>query len=133
VKWRDWVDGYHEIIAVFESDCAVEVGEEDEFWVLERPVHGFEVGGDSHCEEEWFAETKSRIEYDCESRPIRVLRALMRLYGVRYFSLRTRIVNESFYPDSPKEGRRNRALTIALPRAPHIEGSGTMCRGKLVQ
>ena len=39
---------YHEIIAVLESDGAIEIGEEDELGVLEGEPQGFEVGG-SHC------------------------------------------------------------------------------------
>lgn len=34
---------YHEVIAILQCDCAIEVREEDEFWVLERLVHGLKV------------------------------------------------------------------------------------------
>jgi hypothetical protein len=40
---------YHEIIAVLESDGAIEIGKEDELGVLEGETQRFEVGG-SHCE-----------------------------------------------------------------------------------
>lgn len=36
---------YHEIIAVLESDGAIEVGKEDELGVLEGESQRFEVGG----------------------------------------------------------------------------------------
>ena len=36
---------YHEIIAVLESDGAIEVGKEDELGVLEGEPQRFEVGG----------------------------------------------------------------------------------------
>ena len=36
---------YHEIVAVLESDGAIEIGEEDELGVLEGEPQRFEVGG----------------------------------------------------------------------------------------
>ena len=35
---------YHEIIAVLQCDCAIEIREENELWVLEWLVHGLEIG-----------------------------------------------------------------------------------------
>ena len=35
---------YHVVIAVLQSDCAIEVSEEDELGVLERPLKRLEIG-----------------------------------------------------------------------------------------
>ena len=41
---------YHEVIGIFEGNCPIEVREEDELGVLERPVHGFQLGRGDHLE-----------------------------------------------------------------------------------
>jgi hypothetical protein len=61
---------YHEIIAVLESDGAIEIGKEDELGVLEGESQGFEVGG-SHCvwidwissfKKKWVLSTRRRLK-----------------------------------------------------------------------
>lgn len=67
---------YHEIIAIFERYRAVKVREEDILWVLEGPIHGFQIRCRSHC-----VRYAARVDFESQDRDFDKERWLERSRG----------------------------------------------------